>query len=318
MMSLLTVPSTSASPAESSVEVNDKVVIVYMNWWRKLLVQTQKSSLIEWADECWSSQTQEASLLEWIDESCWAKPERPAWLNGVMNCWLCKVQALAQMNQVWKSMLKWISVQGCNIFLAVPCSHASLAESNGEVSNVWMKRWIFWRCHAQAPARLNQAIELMIFSGVMNLLAESSQQGQPDWLMWWYDESIGWVKSKRPACLNDEMNPLAGLSPEKSSLRNWVDWSCWTKPWPCQVQSQPIEWIDEVLASQVSCRPELMRMIRLLAVPCNGASLFQWRCQMFADQARVPALQNESQSSDKDMELLTVSIIMASPFQWKC
>ena len=168
----------------------------------------------------------------------------PAWLNPIKKLcclskegiyWLYQVQVQPIWIKCWSQWWIWYLFNDVINLLAVPSSNASLAESNGEVSNVWMKRWIFWRCHVQAPARLNQMIELMFFNEVMNLFAESSQQGQPDWLMWWYDESLGWVKPKLPACLNDEVNPLAGLSPEKASLCNWVDWSCWTKPWPCQV-----------------------------------------------------------------------------------
>ena len=162
-MNLLAVPSPSASPAEPNQEV----------------------------DICWMKS----------ESICCAKSKRsPAESSDKINVirvkwwiyWMYQAQVPPSWIKCWNQWWIWYLFNEVIDLLAVPSSNASLAESNGEVSNVWMKRWIFWRCHVQAPARRNQAIELMIFSGVMNLLAESSPNGRHVWMM----KRILWLYAK--------------------------------------------------------------------------------------------------------------------------
>ena len=148
------------SPSLSLAEWNGEVSKVWMKRWTFRLSKSK----------CQPGWTQSRSCYclneKWIYWMYQAQVP-PSWIK----CW----------NQWW---IRYLFNEVIDL-LAVPSSNASLAESNGEVSNVWMKRWIFWRCHVQAPARLNQAIELMILKGMMNLLAESSPSGQPVWMMKW-------------------------------------------------------------------------------------------------------------------------------------
>ena len=104
--------------------------------------------------------------------------------------WLYQVQVQPSWIKCWSQWWIWYLFNDVIDLLAVPSSNASLAESNGEVSNVWMKRWIFWRCQVQAPARLNQVIELMCFNGPSASLAESSLTESSDEaiVVQWSDE----------------------------------------------------------------------------------------------------------------------------------
>ena len=132
---LLAGPSPSANPAEPNPEVvivwmksesigctkskcspaqsSDKVNVIQVKWWIFWLCQAQMpvrlNQVLKWMIKL--------LLSKWIDGgSCWYKPRRPAWINEKMND------------------------------VAVPTASLSLIESNGKITNVWMKRWIFWRC----------------------------------------------------------------------------------------------------------------------------------------------------------------------------
>ena len=121
---------------------------------------------------------------------CWAKPQKPALINEDMN----------------------------NV--AVPSSSLSLVEWNGEVRNVWMKKWIFWLCQVQVPALLNPIKKLIFVEWRVNLFAvpstsvspaESSVEVNNEVVIVYLNQWMCWLRREAgPVYFNGYVKLLAG------------------------------------------------------------------------------------------------------------
>jgi len=151
-------------------------------------------------------------------------------LNQVFGAW----HLSATWPQQWLSR-KWKALGMLKPPEQVKNWEIVVAEPSQEGPVYWMKWWLCWLCQVKE----GQSIWKKNL-----LLAVSNPKGQP------CERKIviGCV-TKRPARLNQVLKSMMNLisvqwcdksfgsmlSPKKASPCNWVDWSCWTKPWPCQV-----------------------------------------------------------------------------------